>query len=142
MRIFVTLFVVLFVAPAALGQDLFVFPNDGQGQDQQDMDTFQCQRAATDRTGFDPMATPTATTRPPDQKGGVVGGAARGAANDVSGVRRPGRGSRSRPGVPYLHSPIPGPHRCRGGTRGALLLRGLSRAGSDRGRPGVVSAGT
>jgi outer membrane lipoprotein SlyB len=25
------------------------------------------------------MATPTATTRPPDQKGGVVGGAARGA---------------------------------------------------------------
>ncbi|MGD8977108.1 MAG: hypothetical protein PVG91_05835 [Gammaproteobacteria bacterium] len=79
MRIFVTLFVVLFVAPAALGQDLFVFPNDGQGQDQQDMDTFQCQRAATDRTGFDPMATPTATTRPPEQKGGVVGGAARGA---------------------------------------------------------------
>ena len=79
MRILMTFFAVLLVAPVAVGQDLFVFPNDGQSQDQQDMDTFQCQRAATDRSGFDPMATPTATTRAPEQQGGVVGGAARGA---------------------------------------------------------------
>lgn len=79
MRILMIFAAVLIVAPAAVGQDLFVFPNDGQSQDQQDMDTFQCQRAATDRTGFDPMATPTASTRAPEQRGGVVGGAARGA---------------------------------------------------------------
>jgi outer membrane lipoprotein SlyB len=75
-----SLFIVLFaLAPAVQAQELFVFANEGQSQDQQDKDTFQCQRAATERTGFDPMQTPTATRPPPQQQGGVVGGAARGA---------------------------------------------------------------
>ena len=43
------------------------------------MDEFQCIRIARDRTGFDPMATPTATTRRPETEGGAVQGAARGA---------------------------------------------------------------
>jgi uncharacterized protein YcfJ len=79
MRNLLAVIAVLALAPVAQGQDLFVFPNDGQSQDQQDMDEFQCQRDARDRTGFDPMATPTATSAPPQQQGGVVGGAAKGA---------------------------------------------------------------
>ena len=70
---------VLALVSAAQGQELFVFPNEGQNQDQQDKDTFQCQREARERTGFDPMATPRATTAAPQQQGGAVGGAARGA---------------------------------------------------------------
>ena len=80
MRIFlISTVAMLALAPVAQGQDLFIFPNEGQSQDQQDQDTFQCQREARERTGFDPMATPSATTAPPQQQGGVVGGAARGA---------------------------------------------------------------
>ncbi len=63
----------------AFAQELFVFPNDGQSQDQQDLDEVQCRRSATERTGFDPMATPRATRAAPEQQGGLVGGAARGA---------------------------------------------------------------
>lgn len=73
------LIVFLALTPFAQGQELFVFPNEGQSQDQQDQDEFQCQRDARDRTGFDPMAVPQATTAPPKQQGGAVGGAARGA---------------------------------------------------------------
>ena len=79
MRNLMSLIVLLALAPVAHGQDLFVFPNEGQSQDQQDMDEFQCQRDARDRTGFDPMATPRATTARPQQQGGAGGGAVRGA---------------------------------------------------------------
>mgnify|MGYP007044787444 CR=1 FL=1 len=59
-----SLFIALFaLTPAVQAQELFVFANEGQSQDQQDLDTVQCQRMATDRTGFDPMATPTAISR-------------------------------------------------------------------------------
>ncbi|MDH4015005.1 MAG: hypothetical protein OEU33_13270 [Chromatiales bacterium] len=74
-----SLIVFLALTSFAHGQELFVFPNEGQSQDQQDQDEFQCQRDARDRTGFDPMAVPKASTAPPKQEGGVVGGAARGA---------------------------------------------------------------
>ncbi len=84
------------LAVPALAQDFFIFPNDGQSQDQQDQDEFGCHRWARDRTGFDPMATPTATSPPPGQEaqqGGVGRGAARGAAvgaivGGSSGARR------------------------------------------------------
>lgn len=79
MRTLLTLIAALTLAPVAYGQELFVFPNDGQSQDQQDMDEFQCQRSARDRTGFDPMATPTARTARPQQQGGAASGAVRGA---------------------------------------------------------------
>lgn len=68
---------------AAPAQDLFVYPNEGQGQEQQDADEFQCYKWARDETGFDPMAAPTATEPPPQQearRGGVGRGAVRGAA--------------------------------------------------------------
>ena len=79
MRIVIALIVFFALAPLAQAQEFFVFPNEGQSQDQQDMDEFQCLRIARDRTGFDPMATPTATSRAPETQGGAVGGAARGA---------------------------------------------------------------
>lgn len=71
----------VFLAPAAWSQshDMFIFPNDGQDGEQQELDEFQCLRLAREQTGFDPMATPRATTAAPQQRGGVVGGAARGA---------------------------------------------------------------
>ena len=68
---------------AVPAQDLFIYPNEGQNKEQQEADEFQCYRWARDETGFDPMATPTATEPPPQQeakKGGVGRGAVRGAA--------------------------------------------------------------
>ena len=67
-------------APAAMAQDLYVYPSQGQSKDQQDLDEMQCYHYARDETGFDPMQAPTATSARPEEKGsGVVGGAARGA---------------------------------------------------------------
>jgi len=74
-----TLILFFTLVPLAVAQEWFIFANDGQDQEQQDLDEFQCIRIARDRTGFDPMATPTATTRAPETQGGAVGGAARGA---------------------------------------------------------------
>ncbi len=75
----ITLVAFLVTTPLAHGHGLFVFPNEGQSQDQQDKDEFQCIRIARDRTGFDPMATPTATRDRPETRGGAVGGAVGGA---------------------------------------------------------------
>ena len=94
MRVLMTLIIFLALAPLALAQEWFIFANDGQDQDQQDLDEFQCIRIARDRTGFDPMATPTATSAPPATQGGAVRGAARGAALGAA-VGAVGRGSAS-----------------------------------------------
>ena len=78
---------VLLLATAWAGQllagDFFVYPNEGQNKEQQEMDEYQCYGWAKDETGFDPMATPQATEPPPPQeakKGGVGRGLMRGAA--------------------------------------------------------------
>ena len=63
-------------------QDFFVFPSEGQSQEQTNRDKADCQVWATQQTGFDPLRTPTATTPPPArgaQQGGVIRGGARGA---------------------------------------------------------------
>jgi hypothetical protein len=67
------------VAPMAAAQELYVYPKNGQDKDQQEKDEFDCYRYGRDETGFDPMVVPTATAPPPEQKGSVLGGAARGA---------------------------------------------------------------
>ncbi len=75
------------VAGPAAGQDLMIYPKDGQDKEQQEQDEFQCSRWARDEAGFDPMEVPTATEAPPQQeakKGGVGRGAVRGAA--VGGI--------------------------------------------------------
>ncbi len=79
MRIFITFILFFALTPLVGAHGLFIFPNAGQSQDQQDQDEFQCMRTAQDRTGFNPMAAPTATTRAPATQGGAVRGAARGA---------------------------------------------------------------
>jgi len=118
MRILITIIAVLMLAPMAHAQDLFVFPNNGQSQDQEDMDTFQCQRASTDRTGFDPMATPTATTGAPEQQGGAAGGAVRGALLGTAVGAATGNTRRG----------------ARAGAVGGGVMGGMRRADSNRQR--------
>lgn len=68
----------------ALAADVYVYPAQGQSPDQQAADEGQCYAFAKQQTGFDPMATPTATSPEPEEKGSVAGGAARGALVGVA----------------------------------------------------------
>ncbi len=83
--------VMAFLTPptaAPLAQDVFAYPNQGQSQEQQDRDNFECHNWARDRSGFDPMRTPQATAPPPQQEStgpGLLGGAAVGAGAGVIG---------------------------------------------------------
>jgi hypothetical protein len=67
------------LAGTAAAQQVFVYPQKGQSQKQQDIDTAECTRWAKQQSGVDPNA-----PKQPDQVGsnarGTVGGAARGAA--------------------------------------------------------------
>ena len=45
--------------------DFIVYPGQGQSDEQMAKDKFECQRWATEQTGFDPLATPRASTPPP-----------------------------------------------------------------------------
>jgi hypothetical protein len=77
------LFVVLSSARIVPAQDFFVFPSQGQSQQQMERHQAECQTWARQQTGFDPLATPRATTPPPPREapqGGLVRGGARGAA--------------------------------------------------------------
>ena len=82
--------VALLAPPVAtpLAQDVFAYPNEGQSQEQQDRDNFECHNWARDRSGFDPMQTPQATTAQPQDEStgpGLLGGAAVGAGAGVIG---------------------------------------------------------
>ncbi|MHC4429941.1 MAG: glycine zipper domain-containing protein [Planctomycetota bacterium] len=71
----------LLVAGPALAQQLMVFPNKGQSQEQQNKDRGECHAWAVNQTGYDPALA--STTPPPSSQptqGGVVRGGARGAA--------------------------------------------------------------
>ena len=99
MRILFVLFLCVTCIPIANAHGLFIFPNEDQDQDQQDLDEIQCIRIATDRTGFDPMATPTATRDRPETRGSTAGGAAAGAllgaaVGRTRGSNRVARGAR------------------------------------------------
>ncbi len=71
----------LLVSSSAAAQELYVFPQNGQDQAQQDADRGACHVWAVNQTGFDPTM---ASTAPPPsneaKKGGVGRGAMRGAA--------------------------------------------------------------
>jgi len=75
------LLIALLATGTAAAQDLYIFPQKGQDQAQQDADKGACHVWAVNQTGFDPT---TAATAPPPSneatKGGAVRGAARGAA--------------------------------------------------------------
>ena len=77
-----------FTANKVLAQEPFIYPEEGQSQEQMEKDKFECYSWAKGQTGFDPMEVPTATAPPPEQQaqqGGVVKGAARGATVGVVG---------------------------------------------------------
>jgi len=65
--------------PVFAGPEPIIYPAKGQSADQTEKDKYECYRWAKGQTGFDPMQVPTATTPPPEQKGGLVKGAAVGA---------------------------------------------------------------
>ena len=68
--------------PSAHGSelsDLYVYPANGQSQDQQEDDEEACYRYGRDQSGFDPMKAPTTTSPEPQEKGSVAGGAFKGA---------------------------------------------------------------
>ena len=77
---------VVFCAGHLSAQDLYVYPNQGQNDEKQEQDQFQCYTWARDETSFDPMQAPRASTPPPQSSGkepsvarSAVGGAALGA---------------------------------------------------------------
>ncbi|MCP4288818.1 MAG: hypothetical protein GY792_31075 [Gammaproteobacteria bacterium] len=72
----------LFLITASAQADLYVYPQKGQSTEQTDKDKHECYKWSKDKTGFDPMAAPKATTPAPkveEKKGGAVKGAAVGA---------------------------------------------------------------
>jgi len=64
---------------SAWGQEVIVYPANGQSADQTEKDKFECYQWAKGQTGFDPMAPPTATRPPPQEKAAQTGGAGSGA---------------------------------------------------------------
>jgi hypothetical protein len=92
---------IILITPAIA--DLIVYPSEGQSEDQMAKDKFECQRWATDQTGFDPLATPRASTAPPAAEapaGGLGRGALRGAAaGAVAGAITGSAGSGARTGA-------------------------------------------
>ena len=80
----------MLVAPSAapLAQDMYAYPNKGQSQEQQEKDQFECFNWSKQQSGFDPMAMPTASAPPPQDKStgpGLLGGAAVGAGAGAIG---------------------------------------------------------
>ena len=73
--------VALVAAGPAAAQEMFIFPQQGQDQAQQDADRGACHVWAVNQSGFDPTM---ASTTPPRSgeatQGGVLRGGARGAA--------------------------------------------------------------
>ena len=71
------------MAATSMADELMIFPNANQTEDQQEQDKFACYSWAKDQSAFDPMAPPTATEAPPQEgarKGGIGRGLIRGAA--------------------------------------------------------------
>jgi hypothetical protein len=77
---------ILLIAPVAMAQQQYVYPQKGQTPDQQKKDEYECHTWAVKETGFDPTAAAQAPTQSAAQQpagaqpGSGVRGAARGAA--------------------------------------------------------------
>jgi hypothetical protein len=76
----ITLIVVTLLYGTAVAQELMIYPAKNQSNEQTEKDKFACYSWAKGQTGFDPMATPQATTSAPAQptksvaRGAAVGG--------------------------------------------------------------------
>jgi len=69
----------LLVLASAVGAEVFVYPKQGQGQDQFQRDQFDCHNWAQGQTGVNPSQ-PVYAAAPAPQTGGALRGGARGAA--------------------------------------------------------------
>ena len=80
--IFLSLLVMFFFVVHAMGQELIIYPAQGQSTEQMEKDRFECYSWAKQQTGFDPMQVPTASAPPPQQQsqGSVAGSTLKGAA--------------------------------------------------------------
>lgn len=66
----------LLASGAAVGQDLFVYPQKGQSSAQMDQDKYQCYEWARNQTGIDPVRGSPAPAQTQSTVGsGIVGGA-------------------------------------------------------------------
>jgi hypothetical protein len=74
--------VVLMAGGPAVAQQMFVFPQQGQDQAQQDVDRGACHVWAVNQTGFDPTM---ASTTPPRSNEASQGGLVRGGAFGAAG---------------------------------------------------------
>jgi hypothetical protein len=80
-----SLCLVLLAPHSIWAQDLFIYPSQGQSQEQQSRDSYECHTWAAQQTGFDPTRS---GAPPPSQQateGGVLRGGARGATIGVVG---------------------------------------------------------
>lgn len=68
------------IATSAWGQQLYIYPQRGQSFDQQAVDKAECQRWATQQTGYNPGAPAGPPPMAGAPQGGMVHGAAGGAA--------------------------------------------------------------
>ncbi len=83
-----TAFLLLVSSGQSVGQQLFIYPAQGQSQEQLGKDRYECHTWAVQQTGFDPTNPQTAQAPvqsappPPSEprQGGLLRGAARGAA--------------------------------------------------------------
>jgi len=78
----------LLIATSAWGQQLYIYPQRGQSFDQQAVDKAECQRWATEQTGYNPATPPPPPMAGPPQGGmfrGAFGGAALGAIGGAIG---------------------------------------------------------
>lgn len=85
--IVVTLVCMVFFGETVLAQELIIYPQKGQSQEQMEKDKFECYTWSKQQSGFDPMAPPTASTPPPasqELQSSAVKGAARGALVGVA----------------------------------------------------------
>ena len=74
-------------AGISVAQDLIIYPNKGQSQEQMNKDKAACQSWAQDQSGYNPAAPQTAGSSSPQEnapQGGLVKGAARGALVGVT----------------------------------------------------------
>ena len=70
----VALLITALATGPALAQELYVFPAQGQSEEQMEKDKYECYQWAKKETGFDPMEVPKATEPPPEKSaGGLIG---------------------------------------------------------------------
>jgi hypothetical protein len=75
----------LFDLPSAIAQDLYIYPNQGQSQEQQNADQGECHVWAVQQSGFDPANPPPPPPGVPAPQGSVAGGAVKGGAVGPAG---------------------------------------------------------